>query len=217
MTGRSRSSARRRPDLHNVNGRALDIRSSIPFSRHGEQADLPIWVHPTRTAKFATMSARANRSTNLLAVRLALRDEPFMARVVFSGCWRSSRAQIITHTWRDGAVLRQRIGYGWTSSAADLGRGLHGDPQRMAKRPVDYFRMFYADTAVNGSRSATQCGWTSSAQPRAVRHRLPFDPEAGRSSSARSSRDDSLKLKDGDRAAYFATPSACCGSSCPMP
>jgi len=30
--------------------------------------------------------------------------------------------------------------------------------KRMAKRPVDYFRMFYADTSVNGSASATRCG-----------------------------------------------------------
>jgi predicted TIM-barrel fold metal-dependent hydrolase len=28
----------------------------------------------------------------------------------------------------------------------------------LKKRPIDYFRMFYADTAVFGARAATECG-----------------------------------------------------------
>jgi aminocarboxymuconate-semialdehyde decarboxylase len=73
--------------------------------------------------------------------------------------------------------------------------------KRMAKRPVDYFRMFYADTSVNGSRSATQCGLDFFG----IDHVLfgtdcPFDPEGGPLFIREIIKTiDSLKLKDGDR------------------
>jgi len=48
----------------NVNGRPLDEPEFYPiFERMANKYDLPIWVHPTRTAKFATTQARANPST----------------------------------------------------------------------------------------------------------------------------------------------------------
>jgi aminocarboxymuconate-semialdehyde decarboxylase len=50
----------------------------------------------------------------------------------------------------------------------------------LKKRPIDYFKMFYADTALFGSASATRCGLDFFG----VDHALfasdsPFDPEKG--------------------------------------
>ena len=48
------------------------------------------------------------------------------------------------------------------------------------KRPHDYFKMFWADTAVFGSRAATVCGLQFFGADRVVfASDAPFDPEGG--------------------------------------
>jgi predicted TIM-barrel fold metal-dependent hydrolase len=50
----------------------------------------------------------------------------------------------------------------------------------MKKRPVDYFRMFYGDTSVNGAASAIQCGIDFYGTKRVLFGTdCPFDPEGG--------------------------------------
>jgi aminocarboxymuconate-semialdehyde decarboxylase len=73
--------------------------------------------------------------------------------------------------------------------------------KRMAKRPVDYFRMFYADTSVNGSRSATRCGLDFFGPDHVLFGTdCPFDPEGGPLFVREIIKTiDSLKLKEGDR------------------
>ena len=52
--------------------------------------------------------------------------------------------------------------------------------KRMAKRPVDYFRMFYGDTSVNGSPSAIRCGIDFYGTKRVLFGTdCPFDPQGG--------------------------------------
>ena len=52
--------------------------------------------------------------------------------------------------------------------------------KRLKKRPIDYFRMFYADTALFGAYEATVCGLRFF-QPHNVLFASdsPFDPEKG--------------------------------------
>jgi aminocarboxymuconate-semialdehyde decarboxylase len=74
-----------------------------------------------------------------------------------------------------------RVGPGWDqlgvrTSDEDLSLVL----KRLKKRPIDYFRMFYADTALFGAFEATVCGLNFYG----VDHVLfasdsPFDPEKG--------------------------------------
>jgi aminocarboxymuconate-semialdehyde decarboxylase len=50
----------------------------------------------------------------------------------------------------------------------------------MKKRPIDYFRHFYADTAVFGSIPATECGLKFFGADNVVfASDSPFDPEQG--------------------------------------
>jgi aminocarboxymuconate-semialdehyde decarboxylase len=71
----------------------------------------------------------------------------------------------------------------------------------MKKRPLDFFRMFYGDTSVNGSASAIRCGLDFFG----VDHVLfgtdcPFDPEGGPLFIRETFKAmDALKLKPGDR------------------
>jgi predicted TIM-barrel fold metal-dependent hydrolase len=107
-----------------------------------------------------------------------------MARLVFSGLFdRHPDIKIITHHL--GAMipyLEGRIGLGWSDQ---FGSRTEGEEygrlrQGLAERPLEYFRRFYADTALSGSDIGTRCGLDFFG----VDHVLfgtdcPFDPEGG--------------------------------------
>jgi predicted TIM-barrel fold metal-dependent hydrolase len=51
---------------------------------------------------------------------------------------------------------------------------------KLAKRPLDYFRMFYADTALFGAYEATVCGLRFFGADHVLfASDAPFDPEKG--------------------------------------
>jgi aminocarboxymuconate-semialdehyde decarboxylase len=90
--------------------------------------------------------------------------------------------KIITHHM--GAMVpffEGRVGPGWDQLGArtsdeDYGSVLRG----LKKRPVDYFRMFYADTALFGAYDATVCGLAFFGPERVLfASDAPFDPERG--------------------------------------
>jgi hypothetical protein len=52
--------------------------------------------------------------------------------------------------------------------------------KRLKKRPLDYFKMFYADTALFGAFDATVCGLNFYGVPNVLfASDAPFDPEKG--------------------------------------
>jgi aminocarboxymuconate-semialdehyde decarboxylase len=52
--------------------------------------------------------------------------------------------------------------------------------KRMARKPIEYFRMFYADTVLGGSASALRCGLDFFGADKVVfASDCPFDPEGG--------------------------------------
>ena len=52
--------------------------------------------------------------------------------------------------------------------------------KRLKKRPLDYFKMFYADTALFGAYEATVCGLDFYGASRVLfASDAPFDPEKG--------------------------------------
>jgi predicted TIM-barrel fold metal-dependent hydrolase len=104
---------------------------------------------------------------------------------------RLPKLKIITHHL--GAMAPffiNRIGYGMDQfGARTADEDYEGLRKRMKKRPVDYFRMFYADTAIDGSSSAIRCGLDFYATKRVLFGTdCPSTRRAGRSSSARRSR-----------------------------
>ena len=79
------------------------------------------------------------------------------------------------------AYFAGRVGPGWDQLGArtsdrDLSLVLKG----LAKRPIDYFKMFYADTALFGAFDATVCGLNFYGAPNVLfASDAPFDPEKG--------------------------------------
>jgi predicted TIM-barrel fold metal-dependent hydrolase len=56
-----------------------------------------------------------------------------------------------------------------------------GNPKKgLIKPPIDYYRMFYADTAINGSIPATTCGYTFFGPEHVLFGTdMPFDSQSG--------------------------------------
>jgi len=93
---------------------------------------------------------------------------------------RPSKNGIIAHHY--GAMIpyfEGRIGPGLDQMGARTS-GFSKAELKFRKRPFDYFKMYYADTAVFGSRSATVCGMDFFGPDRTVfASDAPFDPEKG--------------------------------------
>jgi len=169
----------------NVNGRPLDEPEFFPiFERMAKKYDLPVWVHPSRTAKFADYPTEQKSKYEIYWLfGWPYETSAFMARMVFSQMFEKlPNLKIITHHL--GAMAPffvDRIGYGMDQfGSRTTDADYEGLLKRMKKRPLDFFRMFYGDTSVNGSPSAIRCGLDFFG----VDHVLfgtdcPFDPEGG--------------------------------------
>lgn len=195
----------------NVNGRPLDEPEFFPiFERMVNKYDLPIWVHPARTAKFADYPTEPKSRYEIWWLfGWPYETSAFMARLVFSGMLQKlPKLKIITHHL--GAMapfLVNRLGYGMDqlgsrTSDEDYAALL----KSLKKRPVDYFKMFYADTSVNGAASAIRCGLDFYGSKKVLFGTdCPFDPQGGPLFIRETIKAlDGMKLKKDDlRRIYF--------------
>ncbi|HEX7052523.1 MAG TPA: amidohydrolase family protein [Burkholderiales bacterium] len=193
----------------NMNGRPMDEPEFFPiFERMAKKYDLPIWVHPVRTAKFADYPGEAKSKYELWWLfGWPYETSVFMGRMVFSGMFdRLPNLKIITHHL--GAMvpfLANRVGYGmdqFGSRTADEDyEGLLRRMRQRNRRPVDYFRMFYNDTSINGWASGIRCGLDFFGADHVLFGTdCPFDPEGGPLFIRETMKAiDRLRLKPGDR------------------
>ena len=146
----------------NVSGKALDGPEFWPLFQEAARHDVPMWMHPARGADFPDY-LNENRSQYEIwwTFGWPYETSAAMARLVFSGFFdRLPNLKIVTHHM-GGMVpyFEGRVGYGLDqlgsrTSDLDYGQLL----RTMKKRPVDYFKMFYADTARFGAAAGTRCG-----------------------------------------------------------
>jgi aminocarboxymuconate-semialdehyde decarboxylase len=144
--------------------------------------DLPIWMHPTRDASTPDYHTESRSEYEIWwAFGWPYETSAAMARMVFSGLLeRHPDLKVITHHL--GAMipyLEGRIDAGWSqqlgSRTAD---GALADS--IVRPPIDYFRLFYGDTAISGSASATRCGLDFFGCDHVLfGSDCPFDPEGG--------------------------------------
>jgi predicted TIM-barrel fold metal-dependent hydrolase len=168
----------------NAAGKPLD-REEFRFLFDAMAAyDLPIWLHPARGANFPDY-ATEDRSLYEIWWTFGWPYETSvaMARLVFAGVFdRHPGIKILTHHM--GAMIpyfEGRVGHGWDQ----LGRRTSGEDyaslrRSMKMRPLDYFHLFYADTALFGSLAATRCGLDFFGADRVLfASDTPFEPEPG--------------------------------------
>jgi predicted TIM-barrel fold metal-dependent hydrolase len=167
----------------NVNGVPLDDPRYFPILAKAHELDVPIWMHPARNMKHADYRGEADSKFEIWwALGWPYETIAAMSRLVFSGILdKLPGLRVITHHM--GAMipyLEGRIEVGWADQLGSRSPG-HAEPARLARPIPEYFRSFYADTALGGSLNAITCGLNFfGTQKSLFGTDFPFDAEGGR-------------------------------------
>lgn len=140
-----------------IKDKPLDSPEFSPLYQKMSQYNLPIWIHPQRDASYADYRSE-NRSRYMIFHVLGWPYETAaaMTRLVFGGVLeRFPNLKVITHHC-GGMVpyLVERI-KGAYDHAEMLRRAKY--KQGLTKAPIEYFKMFYYDTAIYGNTPALMC------------------------------------------------------------
>jgi predicted TIM-barrel fold metal-dependent hydrolase len=194
----------------NSNGLPIDDPAYLPLFERMHRADLPIWLHPIRSAAFADYASEGTSKLEMWWVfGWPYETSVSMARIVFAGYFdRFPGIKIITHHM-GGMVpyFAGRVGPGLDQLGARTDQeDLTVYAKRLAHRPFDYFKMFYADTALFGARPAVECGFEFFGADKVLfASDMPFDPEKGPMFIRETIRNLSeMALSDVDRQKVFA-------------
>jgi predicted TIM-barrel fold metal-dependent hydrolase len=168
----------------NVLGAPLTAPETLPLFELMAKLDLPIWLHPARGADFPDYQKEKKSHYEIWwTFGWPYETSVAMAHIVFEGLFdRFPDLKVITHHM--GGMIpyfEGRVGPGWDqlgarTSDVDYTALL----RKLKRRPLDYFRLFYADTALFGAAEATRCGLEFFGPERVLfASDSPFDPEKG--------------------------------------
>jgi len=168
----------------NVRGKPIVAPEFLPLFDAMARHDLPIFLHPYRGASSSDYPTETHSQFEIWwTFGWPFETSAAMARIVFDGIFdRHPGLKVVTHHM--GAMapyFEGRLGPGMDQLGArtsdeDLSTVL----RRLTRRPLDYFRMFYADTALFGAYDATVCGLRFFGPDRVLfASDSPFDPEKG--------------------------------------
>ena len=168
----------------NVNGKPLDLPEFKPLFAKMVEYDLPIWIHPIRGANFPDyMTEEKSKYEIWWTFGWPYETSAMMARLVFGYYFDEfPNLKIITHHM-GGMVpyFEGRVGPGWDQLGARTSDEDYSVVLKKLKKPhLEYFKMFYVDTAVFGSMAATVCGLEFYGIDQVLfASDSPFDPEKG--------------------------------------
>ncbi len=141
-----------------VDEKPLDAPEFLPLYEKMSRYDLPIVIHPMRRVDHPDYLTEKESKYNMFSLFGWPYDTTSaMARLVFSGIMEKyPNLKIVTHHL--GGMVpfyaeRIRQFTQMFSLNSELGEGLF-----LKKEIVDYFKMFYADTAIYGNPTALMCG-----------------------------------------------------------
>jgi predicted TIM-barrel fold metal-dependent hydrolase len=168
----------------NVNGRPLDDPAFFGVFEVAAKHNKPILLHPARGADMPDYKSEDSSKYEIWwTFGWPYETSAAMARLVFSGMFdKLPNLKIVAHHL--GAMVpyfEGRVGPGWDqlgkrTSDADYSGVLKG----LKKHHLEYFKDFYADSAVFGSKAATECGLAFYGQDKVLfASDCPFDPERG--------------------------------------
>jgi aminocarboxymuconate-semialdehyde decarboxylase len=172
----------------NINGRPLYTKETVPLFDLMARYDVPVWLHPARGAEFADYQGERKSHYEIWwTLGWPYETSVAMAHMVFGGLFdRHPGIKVITHHM--GGMIpyfEGRVGPGWdqlgTRTSDEDYTVIAKNMKNKGKRPVDYFRNFYADTALFGAYEATKCGLAFFGVDKTIfASDAPFDPEGGR-------------------------------------
>ncbi len=164
-----------------VNGKPPSTDEMMPLYKLMCDFDLPIWIHPMRGSGQPDYAAETVSYNQLFSIFGWPYDTTAaMARLVFAGIFEKfPTIKFITHHL--GGMIpyfSDRLVVHYNNGLQRLGAEHFPG---LTKHPVDYFRMFYADTALDGnSNYAMECGLAFFGEEHVLFGTdMPYDVESG--------------------------------------
>ena len=163
-----------------TNGKPLDSPEFYPLYEMMAEYDLPILIHPARGRHIPDYPGEDHSRYYIYQMfGWPYETTAAMVRLVFSGMFdKYPGIKFITH--HCGAMLpffSERLVVGQDYAAENLKARWK---QALKKPPIEYFKEFYADTALNGNSAALACGYDFFGSERTVfATDFPYDNENG--------------------------------------
>jgi len=146
----------------NINGKPLDAPEFLPFFEKMAAYDLPIYIHPWRGNDFPEYLSEVESKYSISSTfGWPYETTAAMTRIVFSGLFeRFPDLKVVTH--HGGGMVafyEQRI----VQHFSQLGISYHDYSEylrELEKSPVEYYKMFYNDTAIHGNTPALMLAYS---------------------------------------------------------
>jgi uncharacterized protein len=169
----------------NVLGTPLSAPQFRPIFQAMAARDLPVWIHPIRGPNFPDFTSETVSEDEIwFTFGWPYETSAAVTRLIYSGIYDElPNLKIVTHH------MGGMIPYFANKIALGFRQIFWGAPERnpvaeergLKRPPLDYFRMLYADTALNGAIAPTRCGHDFFTTPHCLfATDAPFDSERGR-------------------------------------
>lgn len=142
-----------------IQGKPLSSEEFMPLYKMMSDFDLPIWIHPLRRSSVSDYPTENSSFHQIFSIF----GWPFdttaaMTRLVFAGVFEKFPSiKFITH--HCGGMIpyfADRIVVHYNNGLERLGQKFFPG---LTKHPIEYFKMFYNDTALSGNGSGLKCGY----------------------------------------------------------
>jgi len=138
-------------------GKPLGLEEFMPLYKMMASFDLPIWIHPLRRSSTPDYPTENSSFHQIFSVfGWPYETTMAMTRLIFAGIFEKfPKIKFITH--HGGGMVpyyADRIVVHYNNGLERLGQ--KNFPGLM-KHPIEYFKMFYNDTALNGNASGLMC------------------------------------------------------------
>jgi predicted TIM-barrel fold metal-dependent hydrolase len=193
----------------NVAGKPLSAPEFRPIFARMAAHDLPVWVHPMRGPNVPDYAGEQTSENEIwFSFGWPYETTACMTRLIYSRLFDELPSlKIITHHM--GGMIPYFCG------KIDLGfrqiffgtreRNPAAEEAGLRRPPIDYYRMLYADTALNGEVAPTRCGHAFFGTPRSLfATDAPFDCEQGRGLIRNTIRAvEALEISKAEQASIF--------------
>jgi len=193
-----------------VAGKPLSASEFRPLFRRMAAHDLPVWVHPMRGPDFPDYASEQQSEDEIwFSFGWPYETTACMTRLIYSGLYDElPTLKIISHHM--GGMIPYfpiKINLGFKQIFfGTRERNPVAEARGLKRRPIDYFKMLYADTAIGGEAAPTRCGHAFFGTARCLfATDAPFDAEQGRGLIADTIRGvEALDLPRAERDQIFA-------------
>ena len=145
----------------NINGKPLDSPEFLPLWEKMAKYNLPIYLHPWRNDSYTDYPVEKVSKYQIASIfGWPYETTAAMTRFVFSGILEKyPNLKIVTHHCGGMApYYRERI-YQHYGSASMIGGERNNYIRKLSKTPLEYYKMFYNDTAIHGNTYALMAAY----------------------------------------------------------